>query len=301
LPVRNHLVLFGGLGKKQRRRQRGRQHMAGLIEATALIVDGDRCQVQLDPGWDIWGPAGGYIAAIALRAAGAHAAPGHRPLTLTGQFVRVAKPGLLDVEVVPVKSGGTALFAITLSQAGQPVFLAQVWTSARNEPSIPLQPPMPDVPPPLALRDQDELVAERGLPQMAFWRNLEGRPVNFRLAGDPLPTIPNQYRWMRYRDWPDASDPFLDAMRAALLIDIGVWPGHWYQLVEPADYLAPSLDIAVQFHDGAPAGDWLLSDADSAVSGHGCITGRVRIWSQDGRAIATGTGQCLVTRPRAPG
>lgn len=273
--------------------------MSGLIEATALLADGARRHVQLDPAWDIWGPAGGYIAAIALRAVGDHAAAGQRPLTITGQFVRVAKPGLIDVAVVPIKSGGTCLFAVTLSQDNQPVFLAQIWTSARNDVSVSVQPAMPAVPPPAALRDQDEMVAERGLQQIAFWRNLEGRPVNFRVYGDPPAAGPRQFRWMRFRDWPAEADPFLDAMRHVMLIDIGVWPGHWHHLTEPAEYMAPSLDICVHFHDAVPAGDWLLSDADTDVSGNGSISGRVRIWSADGRAVATGSGHCLVTQPRA--
>ena len=62
-------------------------------------------------------------------------APGHRPVTLTGQFVRVAKPGRLDVEIETIKQGGTALFMVTLAQGGQPVFLAQVWTTARSDAS----------------------------------------------------------------------------------------------------------------------------------------------------------------------
>jgi acyl-CoA thioesterase len=198
------------------------------------------------------------------------------------------------VTVDAIKTGSTALFAVTLSQAGQPVFLAQLWTSARATPSHPLQPPMPAVPPPAALRDFQAIAAERGFTQIGFWQNIEGRPVNFRQHGDPAADDTHQYRWMRLRDWAATTDPFLDAMRSTLLIDIGVWPGHWHRLVEPANYGAPSLDITVHFHDGAPASDWLLSDADSDVSGNGTISGRVRIWSDDGRCVATGSGHCLV-------
>ena len=109
--------------------------MAGLIEATAVSATEGGYTVELDAGWDIWGPAGGYIAAIALRAVRGQVAPGHRPVTLTGQFVRVAKPGRLDVEIETIKQGGTALFMVTLAQGGQPVFLAQVWTTARSDAS----------------------------------------------------------------------------------------------------------------------------------------------------------------------
>ena len=271
--------------------------MTGLMQATAR----NGSQVQLDPGWDIWGPAGGYIAAIALRAAGEHAPAGHRPLTLTGQFVRIAKPGALDVEVSAIKSGASSLFAVTLSQAGRPVFLAQVWTSERNMASHRVQPVMPAVLPPDGLRDQEALAAERGFTLIPFWANIEGRPLNFRQQGDPLPDDTHQLRWMRLRDWPATADPFLDAMRSTLLIDIGVWPAHWHRLTQPADYGAPSLDIAVHFHDGAGASDWLLSDADTDVSGNGSISGRVRIWSADGRCMATGSGHCLVVPAPTPG
>lgn len=272
--------------------------MTGLIEATALAPADDGYVVTLDPGWDIWGPAGGYIAAIALRAVRERAAQGHRPVTITGQFVRVARPGTLDVRIEAVKEGASALFAVTLAQQGGPIFLAQVWTTARSEPSLPVTPTMPDVPPPDALRDQGELAGARGIQPNRFWRNLEARPVHFRTYSDPPAPVPNQYRWMRFREWSAGDDLFFDAMRTALLIDLGIWPGHWHKLTETASYLAPSLDLTVYFHGSEPAGDWLLSDADSDVSGNGLISGRVRMWSRDGRALATGSGHCLVTVPK---
>jgi acyl-CoA thioesterase len=119
-----------------------------------------------------------------------------------------------------------------------------------------------------------------------------------RLYNDPPAPVPTQLRWLRFRDWSEGEDLFYDAMRTALLIDLGIWPGHWHKLTETASYLAPSLDLTVYFHGSEPAGEWLLSDADSDISGNGLISGRVRIWSDDGRALATGSGHCLVTVPR---
>ena len=46
-------------------------------------------QATLSRDWEIWGPNGGYIAAIALRAAGAHSRF-DRPATLVGHFLGVA-------------------------------------------------------------------------------------------------------------------------------------------------------------------------------------------------------------------
>ena len=274
--------------------------MGGLVAATALTPSGSGYTVALDRDWEIWGPAGGYIAAIALRAVRERAAAGHRPVTITGQFVRVARWETLDVAVEAIKEGASALYAVTLSQEGRPVFLAQVWTTSRADASLPVTPTMPDVPRPETLRDQEAIAAERGIANNRFWTNLESRPVHFRLHSDPPAPVPQQYRWMRFRDWPadGADDLFFDAMRSALLIDLGIWPGHWHRLTESAAYLAPSLDLTVYFHGNRAAGDWLLSEADSDVSGDGLISGRVRMWSADGRALATGSGHCLVTIPR---
>lgn len=272
--------------------------MPGLIEATALEPEAEGFRATLDPAWDIWGPAGGYIAAIALRAVKERADAAHRPLALSGQFVRVAKPGALSVAIDVVKTGLTALYAVTLTQQGQTIFLAQVWTSARAEAPLPIAPVMPNVARPEGLRGQDELVAERGITVSPFWRNIEGRPTNFRMVTDPPAASTHQQRWLRFREWAPTADAFLNAMRYALLIDIGVWPAHWHRLTETATYLAPSLDIWVHFHGGEPAQEWLLSDADSDVSGNGLISGRVRLWSEAGHAVATGGGQCLVAVPR---
>ena len=52
--------------------------MGALQQDTAITRDGERLTALLDPAWNIWGPNGGYVASIALRAAGAVAPEGHR-------------------------------------------------------------------------------------------------------------------------------------------------------------------------------------------------------------------------------
>ncbi len=264
------------------------------MAATDLIATATGFQAQLDPGWDIWGPAGGYIGALALRAVREQAGDGHRPVTLTGQFVRRARPGAVAISVAPVKSGATALFLVEMRQGDALVFLAQIWTTARAQPCLPVVPEPPHVPGPEGLPRHTELMELHGITAIPFWGNLDGRPVNFRMHSDPPAASTHQYRWMRFTDWAATDDPFLNAMRYALLIDIGVWPGHWHRLDRPAKYGAPSLDLWVNFHDPAPAADWLLCDADSDVAGHGLVSGRVRLWSGDGVVLASGGGQCLV-------
>jgi hypothetical protein len=130
----------------------------GLEAATRLKTTGTGLALTLDPAWEIWGPAGGYLAAIALRAVGEQAEARQRPITLTGQFVGVAKPGQLEVAVEVLKPGGAALYAVRLSQDGRLIFLAQIWTTARCEPSHPIAPKMPPVPPTVKLRRHARLL-----------------------------------------------------------------------------------------------------------------------------------------------
>lgn len=272
--------------------------MAGLVSATKLTPSEAGWSVALDPAWDIWGPAGGYLAAIALRAVREQAPIGHRPVTLTGQFVRVAKAGTLDVTINPIKSGASALNSVRLSQDDQLIFQAQIWTTTRRDASVVVEPDAPDVPDPDGLPDQQTIAAERNLPLNKFWQNFDSRPVNFRTFDETPASVPNQYRWMRFADWSDEPDPFFDAMRTALLIDLAIWPGHWHRITEPARYLAPSLDLTVYFHTDAPAGEWLLSDADTDISSNGLLSGRARVWHADGKAIASGGGHQLVMLPK---
>lgn len=272
--------------------------MAGLINATELTPADEGFQAMLDPAWSIWGPAGGYLAAIALRAAERAAPADHRPVTLSGQFIGRAAAGAAEVAVAPLKTGGSALWQVTLAQAGRPFFIACIWTTARRDPVGAVTPAMPRVPPPEALPDFLTLCAERGLTTIAFWRNLEARPVDFRLHGDP-PGDGRLRRWFRFNGWAETANPYHDAARAALLLDVHVWPAHHLRLPAPPSYVAPSLDVTLAFHTDAPAGEWLLLDMDADIAGDGLVHGQGRVWTRDGRAIATGGGQCLAVAARA--
>jgi hypothetical protein len=80
-------------------------------------------------GWDIWGPQGGYVAGIALRAAGA-AASFPRPVSFACQFLRPAQVGAVDANVESLKrTKRTESLRVTLSQEDVPLLGALVWTT----------------------------------------------------------------------------------------------------------------------------------------------------------------------------
>ena len=53
--------------------------------------------------WEIWGPCGGYVAAIALRAAGAES-PFARPASFFCHYLSVADFAPVDLVVTPLRS-----------------------------------------------------------------------------------------------------------------------------------------------------------------------------------------------------
>jgi acyl-CoA thioesterase len=79
-----------------------------------------------------------------------------------------------------------------------------------------------------------------------------------------------------------------------------LWPAACLPYVPDSGYVAPSIDLTVQFHRLAPQSAWLLSDAAAPVAEGGLIGGQSRVWSEDGQLLASGGGT-LLCRPRPPG
>ena len=76
-----------------------------LLDDTAIHASGDGLRAQLAPRWEIWGPNGGYLAAIALRGAATVVPPGHRPVSMSCQFLSTGKMAEASVNVTPIKKG----------------------------------------------------------------------------------------------------------------------------------------------------------------------------------------------------
>jgi acyl-CoA thioesterase II len=268
--------------------------------AADTAVDGDegRYRARLSRDWEIWGPNGGYVAAIALRAAG-RATSLPRPASFAGHFLSVAAFGAVDLTVTPLRtSSRAASVRVTMTQGGRPILEAIVWVIAETAGLAHDVATMPAVPAPDRLRPIEELVPpEARANRYRFWDNFEARPIDFvpwaeRRAGEPL-----WREWYRYRPRATFDDPFVDAARALLLIDTMVWPAacRAYDPDQRA-YIAPSLDVTAEFHRLDPASEWLLCDAAAPVAADGLIGGQSRIWSADGRLLASGSAH-LLCRP----
>ena len=78
--------------------------MGDLDHDTAVEdLGAGRYRASLQADWEIWGPCGGYVAAVALRAAGAESRQS-RPASFFCHYLSVAAFGPVEVEVVPLRA-----------------------------------------------------------------------------------------------------------------------------------------------------------------------------------------------------
>ena len=58
-----------------------------------------------------------------------------------------------------------------------------------------------------------------------FWNNIESRPVDPDALGRPDGPRPAVWQqWLRFRETATFSDPWVDATRSLVLVDLPSWP-----------------------------------------------------------------------------
>ena len=277
--------------------------MGDLATDTALRgVDG-HYSARLSPDWEIWGPNGGYVASIALRAAGA-TSRFDRPASFLAQFLSVAAFADVDIAVTLLRSTRVAeSHRVTITQGEKIILEGLVWTVDAIEGLEHDHVPMPDVPPPGEVRTAAERLAAAPRAQRVefpFWQQVEDRPLDWidnwdeREAGEP------RYRgWMRLRPHATFDDPFVDAARSLVVLDTMGWPAAVRAHRPPIDFVAPNIDLAVTFHRLEPTSESLYVEAVAPVAADGLIGAQARVWSESGRLLASGSQQMLC-RPIPP-
>ena len=272
--------------------------MGDLEVDTRVERRGDGFVAQLSRDWEVWGPNGGYLASIALRAAGA-VSRFRRPASFSVHYLGVAAFGEVALEVKLLKGAKRAeSLRVTMTQGGQPILEAMVWTVDALSGLQHDETRRPDVPAPSALKSYAELNPEADGPPIRFWGNFDGKPVAGREPWPPSEALPAVVQtWYRYAPRATFDDPFVDAARSLLLIDTLQWPAaarpHAYQ---KSGYVAPTIDLAVNFHQLAPQHEWLLCVAEAPIARDGLIGGKAAIWNEDGQLLASGAGH-LLCRP----
>jgi len=273
------------------------------VDTQVEAIAENRFRARLSQDWEIWGPNGGYLAAIAMRAAGAVARVA-RPASFMGHFLSVARFDDVDIEVRAVKAGRRAeSLAVSVSQQGRAIFEGLIRTAAEG---TGLEHDVADFPVEKQPEDlasiQDLLPDDAPGPSFPFWNNFEVRPLSperfqetERLARPPL-----FQEWYRMQPRATFDDPWLDASRSLLLIDTVSWIAA-SQPHPNSGFTAPNLDVTAWFHRAEPESEWLLADHSCPVAEAGLMGTHARIWSESGRLLATGGAQLFcVPNPPVP-
>ena len=157
----------------------------------------------------------------------------------------------------------------------------------------------PDVPGPERLPDIRELLPDDAAgPSFPFWNNLEAKPLEFEVDWPPDGPRPARWQeWLRFTPTATFEDPWVDAARCVILVDLPSWPSaHRPHAWKQPPYMAPTLDLNVAFHQPPIGEDWLLCDGAAPLSTRGLFGWNARVWSPGGRLHASGGGQCLYRR-----
>ena len=278
--------------------------MGDLARDTAVTPLGDgRFEAMLSGDWEIWGPMGGYVAACALRAAGA-STEHVRPATFSCHYLGVAGFGPVEIRVSNRKAGRTAVSQrVEMTQDGRPILDAMVWSVGDVEGLEHDETAMPDVPGPDGLADIGDLLPADAPSPYPFWHNLESKPVHFEAEWPPAGPRPARWQeWLRFTPTPTFEDPWIDAARCVILVDLPSWPSaHRPHAWKQPPFIAPTLDLNVAFHRPTGGQEWLLCDGAAPLSTDGLFGWTARVWSVAGRLHASGGGQCIYRRVRSDG
>jgi acyl-CoA thioesterase-2 len=263
-------------------------------------------EATMQPDWEIWGPMGGYVASVALRAAGAaRDDDALAPAAFSCHYLGVAKFDTVDITVTTQRRARSALSQrVSITQDGRPILDAMVWSTMPNEGLEHDETKMPDVPGPDELADiRDLLPDDDPGPPFPFWFNLDAKPLQFEVGWPPDGPRPASWaEWLRFTPTPTFDDPWVDACRSVILVDLPSWPSaHRPHAWKQPPFTAPTLDLNVAFHRPASASEWLLCDGAAPLSTRGLFGWTARVWSADGALCASGGGQCLYRKMPPPG
>jgi acyl-CoA thioesterase II len=277
--------------------------MGDLAADTKVTGSVGRFSARLSRDWEIWGPNGGYIASIALRAAGEHSKFG-RPVSISGHFLGVATFDDVIVETKTLRLTKRAeSIRVSIKQGSNAIFEALVWTCAPMdglEHELALSPATfePESVPPTSERLAGEGI-EAGY---RFWSNLDERTLIWSSQAEWLertPEYPSFERWYRFLPTSTFDDLWVDACRSLILIDTMGWPAVMKLHID-SDFIAPSIDISCTFHRARINEPWLYAQATSVSANAGVVGCEGKVWARDGALLAMGTSQLLCRPIPAP-
>ncbi|MEL7210400.1 MAG: hypothetical protein AAGK32_19580, partial [Actinomycetota bacterium] len=112
------------------------------------------------------------------------------------------------------------------------------------------------------------------------------------------PHEPANDAWYRLRPTAAFADPWTDAVRLLVLVDLDGWPAAHRAHPIDAPYFAPTIEVSARFVGDASGDPWLRSIAEAPVAANGLVAHRAEVWTPNGVLVANG-GSTLLSRPAA--
>lgn len=241
---------------------------------------------------------GGQVIAQALHAAELTVDAARPAHSLHAYFLRGgSEDHEIDYKVERDFDGGSfSNRRVVASQQGRPILSLTASFQKQQDGLHHADAPMPVVPPPEELEPEAEVrrrFAAQARPE-ARHHFLAPRPVEMRAVEgrhwmNPAPAPPVSHSWFRAVA-PLPADPKIHRAILAYASDMALLGTsmlpHGLSWAR-GEVVSASLDHAVWFHEAFRADEWLLYATDSPWSGGGRGFNRGRIFTRDGRLIAT--------------
>ena len=283
--------------------------MTSLEQQTAVEETADgKYRGVISEDWKMWVPVGGYLTAIALRAAQASSTM-VRPVSVTCHYLHEATFGPVDLDVTTLRSTERAeSLLVRMNQQGNDILVALISAAPTgllgpnmNWQEAPDAPAPEDLEPTILDDDVLELMGDE-----PFWKNLEfrmirglGGPHNYPeiegLSDEELRFTPRRDAhirgWQRMPCGEGHLDPWVDACRYLIITAAMQFPAVADPFTPPLRFIAPTLNLTVEFHTFHPDAQWLLADATGSYAGDGLLGAETRMWTRDGDLLATAHSQ----------
>nr|WP_321359650.1 thioesterase family protein [uncultured Hyphomonas sp.] len=270
-------------------------------QATRLEPLGEgRWRVDLPKSWGLWSPAGGFITALALRAAG-EASGLPRPASMTCHFLRMGKYAPAEVRVETVKAGKRSeLLQVELIQDGKTLLLCHVWTVPDTLAGLEHDDTQEELPAPESVPSFEEQYPDE--PSHPFFHHFEQRPIRGTPHKGDAARDPELTGFYRFTPLAISGDAFADAGRAIILMDAFGWLAQYpaHPTDGPSPWIAPNIDYHYRFHRPTSHADWLHMRVRAPVAENGLMATDGEIRDTEGHLLVSGSSQLMcLPRPGA--
>ena len=279
--------------------------MGNLDTDTAVRQTGDGSFIAtLSSDWEIWGPNGGYLASVAMRAAGV-AAQRSRPASINAHFVGAGYSGDVDITTIVNRSTRVATsVTVNVKQGDRPIMTAIVWGVDDDLAGLEHQSnAIPDVTfDPEPLSSTSDRMEAAGQPSHAFWSNLDVRPLDWIDDWENRgPSEPSVASWTRFVPATHFSDPWVDAARSLILIDLDAWPAGTRPHVGDLAHFAPTIEVTARFVGDTSHEPWLLCRSHTPRAADGLLVATAEVWTRDRQLVAIALKPAMMVGDRRVG